>query len=578
MHGPVKKWIEKLFIDYYDEVDVEDDENQEERMIRKRKYFDSWDRSEEIIFGYDFIGPEGPGANGFINGQYHPTLYKETKWYGADSKEGTLSKDISSSLRHDNTMQFDFPFIPNYLKSLNIEFECLPVWECRRYRKKYLYILEANNEPQHWMGTFKQPYETLEFPKLISDRALNDIRHGNAHLIINGARDGLDSLNLQPPDYNYLHQFQFNMGESFLYLCKKYSIPPNNITYLTSDLASNDTYDVWCNSKKLNKDERVNWVTTPFFVDVTAEGYKTNHPDMIKIKDINLRKKRTKKFLCYNGYIKGHRQIIGTFLDYKNHLNDGYFSMQNPKHFIVYGMKDESNSKVKYPFMHWSKMFFKPRDLKLLGNMNNKEINQLVENMKKMRKQLLYQDPIFLDKLPLKVDFDYDDEADPHIGKTWANPYYELTDLNYYKDSYFSIITEVETSGWEFPPLLLHHPTEKVKYTQGSIFMSEKTFHRMAVLHPFILVGHPYSLKKLKELGFKTFSHWIDESYDEEKDANIRMYKIFNEIDKLCSKSLDELHEMYIEMWPTLKHNYKRLYNYYDISLSNKIETIWNSL
>jgi len=100
----------------------------------------------------------------------------------------------------------------------------------------------------------------------------------------------------------------------------------------------------------------------------------------------------------------------------------------------------------------------------------------------------------------------------------------------------------------------------------------------MAVLHPFILVGHPYSLKKLKELGFKTFSPWIDESYDEIEDESIRMYRVLNEIDKLCSKSLDELHEMYIEMWPILEHNYKRLYNYYDISLSNKVETVWNSL
>jgi len=56
------------------------------------------------------------------------------------------------------------------------------------------------------------------------------------------------------------------------------------------------------------------------------------------------------------------------------------------------------------------------------------------------------------------------------------------------------------------------------------------------------------------------------------------MYRVLNEIDKLCSKSLDELHEMYIEMWPILEHNYKRLYNYYDISLSNKVETVWNSL
>ena len=571
MIGPCKEWIERIFIDCYEDEEKHWDLNGNFLNSRKK-----WYKSKNIIFGYDFIGPEGPGANGFINGQCHPKLYKETKWLTGESELGTSSNKTKTVLRHDNIMQFDFPSTPNYLKSLNIEFECLPVWECRRYRKKYLYILEANNQADHWMGTVKQPYETVEFPKLISDRVLNDIRNGNAHLIINGARDGLDSEMLQPSIYHFANETsinvdRFNMGESFLYLCKKYNIPPNNITYITSDLISDDRYDTWCNGKKLKKDERINWIPTPFMLDATVEGYKNSHPSSIRIEDIDLSVKRSKKFLCYNGYIKSHRQIVGTFLDYKNHLNDGYFSMQNPKYFIIYDEKDRD--KVKYPFMHWSKKLFLPDRLKFIGLKGYpSNANRLRQKMTLFKKQLLDHDPIFLNKLPLKVDFDYDDNADPYIGKTWGNPYYDFTDLSYYKDSYFSIVTEVEVYGWDIINAI------DVKYIQGPILISEKTFHRMAVLHPFILVGHPYSLKKLKELGFKTFSPRIDESYDEIEDESIRMYRVLNEIDKLCSKSLDELHEMYIEMWPILEHNYKRLYNYYDISLSNKVETVWNSL
>jgi hypothetical protein len=74
------------------------------------------------------------------------------------------------------------------------------------------------------------------------------------------------------------------------------------------------------------------------------------------------------------------------------------------------------------------------------------------------------------------------------------------------------------------------------------------------------MISHSHTLKKLKEFGFKTFSDWWDESYDTEEDDSKRINKIFELIEHINTKSLDELKDMYISMIPTLQHNFDLLH------------------
>ena len=60
-------------------------------------------------------------------------------------------------------------------------------------------------------------------------------------------------------------------------------------------------------------------------------------------------------------------------------------------------------------------------------------------------------------------------------------------------------------------------------------------------LHPFFVVGNPHTLKKLKTLGFKTFSSIWNESYDEEENFENRVEMIISVVKKLTELSLDEL-------------------------------------
>ena len=133
--------------------------------------------------------------------------------------------------------------------------------------------------------------------------------------------------------------------------------------------------------------------------------------------------------------------------------------------------------------------------------------------------------------LPLVVD----------VEEWQTNHYGTSTDWLYTK-TFFSVITESI-------------------YSENSLFIDEKTYKPIHNYHPFIILGTPHCLKKLKEWGFKTFSTWIDESYDEEFHPGLRMEMIVNEIDRLTKLSIEDWKSIYKEMIPTLIHNKKQLEN-----------------
>ena len=116
------------------------------------------------------------------------------------------------------------------------------------------------------------------------------------------------------------------------------------------------------------------------------------------------------------------------------------------------------------------------------------------------------------------------------------------------------------SSDWLYTKTFFSVITESI-YSENSLFIDEKTYKPMHNYHPFIILGTPHCLKKLKEWGFKTFSDWIDESYDEEFHPGLRMEMIVNEIDRLTKLSIEDWKSIYKEMIPTLIHNKKQLEN-----------------
>ena len=117
-----------------------------------------------------------------------------------------------------------------------------------------------------------------------------------------------------------------------------------------------------------------------------------------------------------------------------------------------------------------------------------------------------------------------------------------------------------------------HIVTETVYYEQ-KLHLTEKIFKPIVLERPFILLSTQGNLSYLKSYGFKTFDRWIDESYDNEMDPDVRLQKVVDEIEKLCRKSMSELLIMYREMHEILKFNKEHFYgNFKNIIVDEMVD------
>ena len=87
------------------------------------------------------------------------------------------------------------------------------------------------------------------------------------------------------------------------------------------------------------------------------------------------------------------------------------------------------------------------------------------------------------------------------------------------------------------------------------IDVNEKLFKPIVAMQPFIVFGEPKLLKSLHELGYKTFSQWINEDYDLILNDEERLVFLVKEIERLNSLTYSEWTTMLAEMLPVLQHN-----------------------
>ena len=112
---------------------------------------------------------------------------------------------------------------------------------------------------------------------------------------------------------------------------------------------------------------------------------------------------------------------------------------------------------------------------------------------------------------------------------------YQDISTDVFSDSYFSIVTET--------------------FFTGPLYFSEKIFNSMLYNHFFIYLGPLHSLKYLRSLGFKTWAHIIDESYDTIENPTERLYAVTRSLTDFLSKSLNEIKQIYIENLDIINHN-----------------------
>ncbi len=105
--------------------------------------------------------------------------------------------------------------------------------------------------------------------------------------------------------------------------------------------------------------------------------------------------------------------------------------------------------------------------------------------------------------------------------------------------SFFTIVTESDFS-----------PGDIIRVT-------EKIIKPLAYGHPLIVVGNPDSLRIVRDLGFKTFSPWIDETYDGVDDRAIRMQMVQKEVRRLCEMTFADMIALRARLEETVHFNFE---------------------
>jgi len=113
-------------------------------------------------------------------------------------------------------------------------------------------------------------------------------------------------------------------------------------------------------------------------------------------------------------------------------------------------------------------------------------------------------------------------------------------------------------------------------FRENEVFLSEKIIKPLIGYQPFIVLGPYQYLKELKNLGYKTFSEFWDESYDEIENAEERYFAVEKIILELNKKNIDEINEIYQKIKNICIYN-RKVFDNYDIdSIPNIIKQIEN--
>ena len=91
-------------------------------------------------------------------------------------------------------------------------------------------------------------------------------------------------------------------------------------------------------------------------------------------------------------------------------------------------------------------------------------------------------------------------------------------------------------------------------------FLSEKVFNAIAHWQIFIIMAPPHTLSYLKSIGYKTFDHIIDESYDAIENNYERILAVTNSFIRFVSQPIEVIQQQYIDSLSIIEHNRSRLF------------------
>lgn len=370
------------------------------------------------------------------------------------------------------------------------------------------------------------PFEKiLDTKKYLSSEIIQAAKKENVRLLFDLSNEALtyedDFKNHWLAFHNALEESGISSEKVFL-VCSNYHVANH--------------YDKWAELNKINY--KVNLIGFNYYQHFFSNEFEKNSlvknrkQDLINTakKTIEENIKRKHHFMCLNLKTRIHRTTLLLFFLNRNYMEKGivtYFG----RHSIDPSLDNFAKSDPNVVVQPWKELSDFVNQLP-----NGSTLLNEFDRLEKMR-------PILYDK---KHEASFmagcqviANKDDPFLNQGCLL----IPEVEYYGDikqfdSYFEIITETYFSD------------------ETTLYITEKTVRAFLRFQIFIIVGCPFTLRYLRSIGFQTFSPYIDESYDEMTDPVQRMTAILREIDKLCSLSLDELHQLYCELWPRILYNF----------------------
>lgn len=288
---------------------------------------------------------------------------------------------------------------------------------------------------------------------------------------------------------------------------KRHNLPASQVIYFTCCLNGSEVYGKYCSSIGEQPLCQIEYIAENLWINChLSQKYSSLEytPGF-----------RKKSFLMFNRRWLGHaHRTLFLYNIYKMNMLDSFY--------MSFTKTDVDHRDIKYSTAvnnQYRNFYYKP---------NNPLDYTLLEELE--------------NKLPLVLD------TDDLVSGALMYDVFDKT-KSFYDDSFVHIVSETY-------------------FNTEIIHVTEKTYKPMIYRQPFVMLGPPNTLRKLRELGFKTFHEIWDESYDEMFDHTERFYKIL----QLCKTlhdmpMLKKINLMY-KCKPIIEHNFYLLNNFKTNKLS----------
>ena len=324
--------------------------------------------------------------------------------------------------------------------------------------------------------------------------------------------------------------------------------PFGHIDYFKNELLNLDK-SIFETLKKINVNILINYAHEGHLEDYFIEEILKNivYKKIIflyndYLNDFSKYESKNVSFIRFNYYLNRSSRYFQRNLK-QNHISDIFNPNEKKYHFLSFN---------QYPHHH---------RVKVISEIYKNNIDD---------KFLISYNPKFYDLLG-SVKYDYENQL-KDLG--YWDDYLLFTSLSEKKVDFE---TNLKISGYGFEDITPYQKSvvsliSDTIFFKRQGFVSEKIFKPIMYLQPFLVVGPPYYLKEIRDMGFKTFDGFIDESYDKELDDKIRLEKIIKEIIRISNIPIELLLERLREFEDVLLYNQMKLLSFNH--LNTEVDTV----